>query len=415
MSVFSRLGGLFKRSSKHPGDPALAEFFGGPTSLYNVTVTPETAMRVAAVYACVRVLAESIASTPLFLYRRVGDDKERAIDHPLYRVVHSRPNLYQSPFEFADQMQTWLGLRGAAYARIVVSARDGRQLIPLHPDRTRAMLNKDYEVVYEHWGERGREVLLQDEVLRVTYMVSEGVNPISPIRQQRDTIGAAIAEQKYTAAFFANGGRPPGWLQHPSHFKDDGMRKRWRQKFTEQFTGDNVGSTPLLEDGVTYNPVEISNEDAQLLELKKFSIAEIARIYRIPLILLSETEKSTSWGSGIEQFMLAFVTHTLRPWLVRWEQAYSRDLLTEEEQAEYFFEYNIDALLRSDLLTRYRAYEIGRKGRWLSANDVRVRENLNRIEDGDRYDDLAPTAASPDPNDIPPPGADAPPGVDNGN
>lgn len=383
------LFGWFKRSKTiASGDPALIEFFGGDQGAYKVPVTPESALRVATVYACVRILSEAIASVPLFLYRRNGDDKEKATDHPLYRVLHHRPNPYQTSFDFRDQLQTSLGLRGVAYAEIVVTPRGRVQLIPLHPDTVEARLMDDFSVAYRVWEKGRSRILLQDEVLRIPYMVKDGVEPISPVKAQRDAIGGAIASQNYTAAFFRNGGRPPGWLEHPSHFQDDEARRRFRAKFSEQFSGGNAGQTPLLENGVKYNAVTVTNEDAQLLDLRKYSTAEISRIYRVPLVLLSETEKSTSWGTGIEQFMLAFVTHTLRPWFVRWEQSLSRDLLTEEEQDEYFFEFNIDALLRADLLSRYRAYEIGRRGGWLSANDVRARENMNKIEGGDEYGDV---------------------------
>lgn len=401
--MWQRLTAPFRRSSWTTKDPALVELFGGVGNRYGVPVTPETAMRVAAVFACVRILAESVASMPLVLYRRNGDDKEKATEHPLYRVLHRRPNAYQTSFEFIDQMQTCVGLRGWAAAEIQFSARGGLQLVPLDVERLDAKVMDDNTIAYRYWAPGGPRVLLQDEVVRVMYATKGGVTPLSPIRAQADTIGAAIAAHKYTAGFFKHGGRPPGWLEHPSIFKDDEQRRRFRMKFSEQFGGDEVGQTPILENGVKYNPVGISNEDAQLLELKKFDIAEIARIYRIPLILLSETEKSTSWGSGIEQFQLSFVTHTLRPWLVRWEQALSRDLLTDEEQDEYFFEFNMDAFLRSDTLSRYRVYEIGRRIGVLSANDVRRRETLNGIgPDGDEYGDMNPhQAADPTPDDPP--------------
>lgn len=402
MSWFSRLFG--KRNSGLPanqGDPVLLDLLGGPPNRYGVAVTPETAMRVAAVFSCVRILAESIAAMPLMLYRRVGDDKERATDHPLYRVVHSRPNAYQTTFEFLDQMVTNVALRGWGAAEVQVSAAGGRQLVPLDVDRLQAALMDDNSVAYRYWAPNGPRILLQDEVLRVMYATKDGVTPISPIRAQADTIGGAIAAQRYTAGFFKNGGRPPGWLEHPSHFEKDEMRRRFRTKFQEQFSGEDAGATPLLENGVKYHVVGVSNEDAQLLELHKWNVADIARIYRVPLVLLSETEKSTSWGTGIESFQLSFVTHTLRPWLVRTEQALSRDLLTEREQQEYFFEFNLDALLRADALTRARVYEIHRRIGTMSANDVLRKENQNVIgEQGDVYGDMNPhQAADPSADD----------------
>lgn len=189
MSWFKRLFG--KRSSGTQGDAALIEFLGGPPNRYGVSVTPDSAMRISAVFACVRILAESIAAMPLILYRRVGQDKERATNHPLYRVVHGRPNAYQTAFEFLDQMQTTVGLRGWAAAEVQVSPAGGRQLVPLDVDRLQAALMSDNSVAYRYWEPGGPRILLQDEVVRVMYATKDGVSAISPIRAQADTIGSS--------------------------------------------------------------------------------------------------------------------------------------------------------------------------------------------------------------------------------
>lgn len=362
----------------------MAEWLAGGDRM----VTPETALRLSAVYACLRILAETISTLPCVLYRRTGDDsRERAQDHPLY-ALKWRPNGYQTSSEFIDYMQMQVSGRGVAYAEIV--ARRGRvDLLPLKPGDVQAELVRGVPAYRVHDG-RGARTLMDGEILRVAYMSGPGLQTVSPIAAQAETIGGAMVTADYTKRFFAGGGRPPGYLKHPSHFKNAEARERFRRAWHEQFTGDNAGRTPVLEDGLDYTSIGISNEDAQLLDLRKFGVQEIARIWRIPLVLLGDTEKATSWGTGIEQFMLAFVQHTIRPWLVRWEQALARDLLTDAEREEFYFQFNVDALLRADLLTRYRAYSIGRQWGWLSANDIRSRENENGIgESGDRY--LEPT------------------------
>ena len=370
-----------KRSA--PRDPALAMLLDLPSNTSGASVTPENAMRSTAVYACVRVLSETMGVLPLQMFRRKKDgSKEKAISHPLYRLVHQSPNGWQAAAEFREQVTMHAALKGAGYARIIVRPDGKRQLIPLNPDNVRATLADDGKIVYELTVKAKREILLQGEVLRVPYYVRDGVEPISPVRLHAESVGQNITSKTYTNTFLRNGGRPPGYIKFDVPFKDQENRKRFKDQLQSELGGQNRGTTLILEQG-EYKAIGISNEDAQLIEICKLSLLDVCRIYRVPPHMVGDLERAT-W-KNVEQQSIDFVVHTIGPWLVRWEQALARDLLTEKEQDEYLFEFNVNGLLRGDVKTRYAAYAQGRQWGWLSINDIRDLENLNRIEDGDTY------------------------------
>lgn len=385
----SLIASLFERRSSHlggvhPRDPALAEYFGGGYSnSAGVQVTPDIAMRSAAIYACVRVLAEDIGALPLQMFRRLGDgSRVLATDHPLYRVVHRSPNGFQTTSEWRIGLVTAAGLRGAAYSKSVFK-RGRRMLIPMHPDRVRAVLTDDYQVVYEHFTPNGqREVLTQSEVLRVPYLIRDGVEPISPIRLHAETVAQSLMTTTYTNTFLANGGRPPGFIKMDQAFKNKEARDQFRAVLKEQTTGANRGSTLVLEQA-SYEALTVSNEDAQLTEICDMSLLDCCRVYRVPPHMVGALDRAT-WGN-VEQQEIGYVVHTLGPWANIIEQALGRDLLTEAEQEEYFFEFNFDGLLRGDARTRTDNFLKGRQGGWLSINDIRRILNLPPIENGDDY------------------------------
>lgn len=376
----------FKRSEP-PRDPALAALLEGPNNSSGVSVSPNNAMRSSAVWACVRVLSETLASLPLQLFERMSDgSKEKATTHPLYRTLHRAPNGWQSSFEFREQITMHAALRGAGYAQIAVDRAGAMQLVPLNPDAVRPQLLSDGRLVYEYWTGSERRILLQGEVLRVPYYVPDGVAPVSPIRLHAETVGLAVKSREYTGNFLRNGGRPPGYIKLDVPFKDKEARERFAEALRSKIGGRAQGSTLVLEQG-DYKAIGMSNEDAQLLDICNLSLRDICRIFRVPPHMVGDLDRAT-W-SNVEQQAIDFVVHTLGPWLCRWEQALSRDLLLEDEQDRYFFEFNVAGLLRGDVQTRYRAYATGRQWGWLSVNDVRDLENLNRIEKGDEY--LVPT------------------------
>lgn len=379
-----------KRAAVHAGrplgDPVLADMFGqSGMSSAGFSVTADSAMRVSAFFACIRVLAETLASTPIVLYRRLPDgSKERATKHPLYHLVHRRPNDWQTNFEWREMSMAHLCLRGVAYSRIVSNNAGKRQLVPMHPDHVRPEQMDNGSIAYEYTPDRGpRQVLLQEEVLRVPFMTVNGIKPVTPIEVQCDNIGESLGAQDYAARFLKNDAAPRAYIKWDGHFKDKEDKRKFRESYHEAQTGANRHMTPVFEHGMELEALGLSNHDAQFIELRDFKIADIGRIWRVPPHLIGDLKRATF--SNIEQQALEFVKYTMAPWYTRWEQALSRDLLREDEQEEYFFEHLVEGLLRGDILTRYRAYSVGRQWGWLSANDILDKENQNRIADGDTY------------------------------
>lgn len=381
----SILGSLLERRTLANPEPWLADALGGGRSAAGVSVSANTALQSATVFACVRILAETVASLPLIVYRRLGRGKERAADHYLYPILHDQPNPEMSSFEFREALMGHLALWGNAYAEI---ERDGAgrvvALWPLRPDRM-SVARENGLLIYRYRLGNGEVTLPPRSVLHIRGLSGDGIVGYSPIRLAREAIGLALATEEFGARFFGSGARPAAILQHPGKLSEE-AQKRLRQSVEEAHSGlSRAHRLMILEEGMQWHQVGIPPEDSQFLQTRSFQVEEIARIYRVPLVLLQHTEKSTSWGTGIEQFMIAFVVHTVRPWLVRWEQAIRRDLFLPGERGTYFAEFLVDGLLRGDVESRYRAYATARQWGWLSANDIRELENMNPIEGGDVY------------------------------
>ena len=367
---------------------ASAILFGGTTS--GKAVTERSAMQMTAVYSCVRILAEAVAGLPLHLYRYKEDGgKEKAIDHPLYLLLHDEPNPEMSSFVFRETLMTHLLLWGNAYAQII---RNGKgeviALYPLMPDRMTVNRDSKGQLYYEYTVSmddaptiKGSLVRLNpSDVLHIPGLGFDGLVGYSPIAMAKNAIGMAIACEEYGAKFFANGAAPGGVLEHPGTIKDP---QRVRESWQSTFGGSgNSNKIAVLEEGMKYTPIGISPEQAQFLETRKFQINEIARIFRVPPHMVGDLEKSSF--SNIEQQSLEFVKYTLDPWVIRWEQSIQRSLLSKDEKAMYFVKFNLEGLLRGDYQSRMNGYAIGRQNGWMSANDIRELENLDRIpkEDG---------------------------------
>ena len=367
-------------------------FLGGSTS--GKTVTERSAMQMTAVYSCVRILAEAIAGLPLHLYTYKEDGgKEKAIDHPLYLLLHDEPNPEMSSFVFRETLMTHLLLWGNAYAQII---RNGKgevvALYPLMPNRMTVDRDSSGQLFYSYQMNNsdaptmktGTVILKPSDVLHIPGLGFDGLVGYSPIAMAKNAIGLAIATEEYGAKFFANGATPGGLLEYPGTVKDpDRVRESWNKGFSGS---QNAGKVAILEEGMKYTPISIAPEQAQFLETRKFQINEIARIFRVPPHMVGDLEKSSF--SNIEQQSLEFVKYTLDPWVVRWEQSLSRALFTPEEKKKYFFKFNVEGLLRGDYQSRMNGYATARQNGWMSANDIRELENLDRIpaeEGGDLY------------------------------
>ena len=353
---------------------ATSFFFG--TSSSGKSVNEKTALQTTAVYACVRILAETIASLPLHIYRFSPNGKEKAATHPLYYLLHSEPNPEMTSFVFRETLMGHLLLWGNAYAQII---RNGRgtvmALYPLLPNKM--MVNRtDQGILYYQYEKDGQTYFLSNQdVLHIPGLGFDGLIGYSPIAMAKNAIGMAIATEEYGAKFFANGANPGGVLEHPGVVKDPArVRDSWNAVY--QGSG-NAHRVAVLEEGMKFQSIGIPPEQAQFLETRKFQLNEIARIFRIPPHMIGDLEKSSF--SNIEQQSLEFVMYTLDPWVIRWEQAIQRALFSDSEKKQYFVKFNVDGLLRGDYQSRMNGYAVGRQNGWLSSNDIRELENLNRI------------------------------------
>ena len=392
MGLFS---GLFKSRDKPQNSTVGSSytfFMGGSTS--GKPVNERSAMQMTAVYSCVRILAEAVAGLPLHLYRYTeSGGKEKAIDHPLYLLLHDEPNPEMSSFVFRETLMTHLLLWGNAYAQII---RNGKNeviaLYPLMPNKMEVDRDERGQLYYKYQRSNdeaptmeGSSVILKpSDVLHIPGLGFDGLVGYSPIAMAKNAIGMAIACEEYGAKFFANGAQPGGVLEHPGTIKDP---QRVRESWQRSFGGSgNANKIAVLEEGMKYTPIAISPEQAQFLETRKFQINEIARIFRVPPHMVGDLEKSSF--SNIEQQSLEFVKYTLDPWVIRWEQSIMRSLLSPEEKKTYYVKFNLEGLLRGDYQSRMNGYAIGRQNGWMSANDIRELENLDRIpteEGGDLY------------------------------
>ena len=358
-------------------------FMGGSAS--GKQVNERTSMQMTAVYSCVRILSEAVASLPLNVYRYTDTGgKEKAFDHPLYRLLHDEPNPEMSSFIFRETLMTHLLLWGNAYAQII---RNGKgeviALYPLMPDRMTVDRDSNGGLYYKYRKsnddaptmESGVVSLAPSDVLHVPGLGFDGLVGYSPIAMAKNAIGLAIAAEEYGSKFYANGAAPSGVLEHPGTLKDP---TRVRDSWNSTFGGStNSHKVAVLEEGMKYTPISISPNEAQFLETRKFQINEIARIFRVPPHMVGDLEKSSF--SNIEQQSLEFVKYTLDPWVIRWEQALYRTLLSEEEKKTYFFKFNVEGLLRGDYQSRMQGYATARQNGWMSANDIRELEDLDRI------------------------------------
>ena len=392
MGLFSGLFRARDAPQNRTSGSAYSFFMGGSTS--GKRVNERSSMQMTAVYSCVRILSEAVAGLPLHFYRYTDNGgKEKAADHPLYFLLHDEPNPEMTSFVFRETLMTHLLLWGNAYSQII---RNGKgeviALYPLMPDRMNVERDSKGQLYYEYTVSmddaptvKGSTVVLPPtEVLHIPGLGFDGLVGYSPIAMAKNAIGMAIACEEYGAKFFANGAHPSGVLEHPGTLKDPSrVRESWQSTFGGSHNANKVA---VLEEGMKYTPISISPEQAQFLETRKFQINEIARIFRVPPHMVGDLEKSSF--SNIEQQSLEFVKYTLDPWVSRWEQSMARSLLTPEEKKQYFVKFNVDGLLRGDYQSRMNGYAVGRQNGWMSANDIRELENLDRIPEelgGDLY------------------------------
>ena len=366
----------------------LAVALSGPITATGRRVSTEGALQQVTVFACVRLIAESVGMLPLILYRRLEPrGKERATDHPLYSLLHDLPNPEQTAVELAESMAGHLALWGNAYCEIEYDGAGRRKALwLLRPDRMTVEVNENNERVYVYQLPDGSyQTLPRYRVWHVRGWGTEAWTGKSPIALARESIGLGIAAEEYGARFYGNDSRPGGVLKHPAKLSKEGA-DRLRDSWNAAHAGlSNSHRMAVLEEGVEWQQIGIPPEEAQFLETRKFQETQICQVYRVPPHMIGITDRSTSWGTGIEQQGIGFVTFTLLPYLLRISQSVKRDLMKVAERRELFAEHLTAALERGDIKTRYGAYSTGRWGGWLSVNDIREAENLNPVDGGDVY------------------------------
>jgi HK97 family phage portal protein len=368
--------------------PWLLSMLGVPTAAAGVDVIPETAITLSVVWACVKILSESVGMLPLEIYKTDGVKRERAIDHRLWSILRRQPNPEITALTWKQTVMTHLGLWGNSYSQII---RDGLgrplQLWPIHPQRVRVMRDsmskRLYYTVAPMFGETGYVVLDMEDMLHIKGLAMNGLVGMSPVGAGREAIGLGLAEQEYGARFFSNGAQTSGVLEHPGQLSDKAY-DRLKKSIEDQIRSlRDKHRMLILEEGLKWQQVSLPPEDAQFLGSREFNIRDIARFYRMPLYKLSEniTSKSTS----IEQMSIEFLSDTIMPWLTNIEEEITCKLLNKDEQEQFFPKFKVDAYLRGDTQTRYAAYHIARQDGWMSANEIRAEEHMNPIEGGDQY------------------------------
>lgn len=384
------LGGGITINNSQELEAALRD---GSLSSSGSNVTPNTAMRVAAVYACVRILSGVPANMPLHIKRRIdAHTREDASGHPLWKIFRRRPNRWQTPSQFKRMMQAHRLLRGNAYAMIVRSRGMVQELIPLHPDQVECKQADDLSIVYEYTRKDGRKVILpQRDVFHLSGLTLDGVRGVSVITYARETIGLSLSMEDHGANTFKNGARVSNVLKHPGKLGQEGLEFLKASLDSYRAGGESEGKALILEEGMEVSPLAMTAQDAQWIESRKFSRTDIAMFFGVPPHMIGDTEKSTSWGTGIEQQTQGFVTFSAEDDLTIWEETIGRDLIADNEP-DIYARFNRAALVKGDIKARWESYVKGLQWGVYSPDEVRALEDMNPRPGGDVFYDPPNTA-----------------------
>lgn len=380
---WSRVTG-FARKNANPDWGTLERYlgwaFGGAAAATGIIVNPQTAMQAAAVYACVKVLAESVGQLPLYVYRKgAGMAKDIAEDHPLHALLSYAPNEWQTTTEFFEMVMVHLALRGNAYAYIN-RTRSGNvlEMLPIHPDMVTVLQDSGWNLIYQiQDAAGGMRTVKRTEILHIRGLTLNGYLGISPIAYARESIGLALATEKFGGQLFRNGAKMGGVLEHPGKLSGPAY-ERIKTSFDEAYSGENAHKTAVLEEGMKFSKVSMTADDSQFLETRKYQRSEIASIFRVPPHLIGDLERATF--SNIEQQSKDFVQNALMPYLSRIERAIVRDVVKKEERGLILPRFDVSELLRGDAVSRAEYYNSGILAGWLTRNEARFMEDLNPLD-----------------------------------
>ena len=368
---------LFRARDKPQDAVSAATTFSFGMAGSGKSVNARTAIQVSTVYACVRVIAETVASLPFSVFEQDKTGSQKALDHPLYRILHDEPNPEMTSFVWREAMLTHLLLWGNSYSQILRAGRGSViGLYPLLPDHMEVDRDDKGKLTYTYSTTSGEQVKLRPEdVLHIPGLGFDGIMGYSPIAVERNAVGLSIAAEEFGGKFFGNGATPSGILTHPNTVKNP---KALRESWMEAYGGSsNANRVAILEEGMTFTRISMPNNEAQFLETRKFQVEEICRIYRVPPHMIADLEHATF--SNIEHQSIDFAVHCIRPWLVRIEQSVNRALFSEKEKGRFYCQFNLDGLMRGSYKERMEGYSIARQNGWMTANDIRNLENQNPI------------------------------------
>jgi HK97 family phage portal protein len=365
-------------------DPRLNELFGGSSTDSGVSITPETALTYSAVYQAVRCISEAVSSLPLNLYeRQPGGGKNKASAHPLYSILHDSPNPEMSSLQWRECSMAHLLLWGNSYTEIVRDL-DGNcvELWPIDPSIVTAKRTDSGELYYDL--NRGKSFITAANMLHISGLSFDGISGMSPISMARQSLGLSLAIEQFGAGYFGRGARPGGVLTFPGQLSPE-ARQNLRRSFEELHAGGaNSHRVALLEAGLKWESIGVPPDDSQFLQSREFQVVEVARWFNIPPHKLRDLNKPSY--NSLEMMNIEFLTDTLRPWLVRWEQSLNRKIIRPKDRGNYFCEHNVEGVLRGDIASRYQAYSVARNWGWLSVNEIREKENMNGVgPEGDLY------------------------------
>jgi HK97 family phage portal protein len=400
MGLYERMRGMFgARPAALVSEAQIRDFLRSNSTASGVSITEDSAMRVAAAWRCVNIISGSIATLPLDLIRRVDEERRApAIGHQLRRLLTVKPNHWQTPSEFRRMMQSHLLLRGNAYARKVTLGQSIVAILPIHPDRVEAEQIDTMEMVYKVRGKDGRmgTTLSQREMLHLRGMSLDGVTGISVLSNMREALGLALQTERAGARLFKDGVLAGGFISHPKTLSV-GAQERLHSSLDNKYAGvENAAKWMILEEGMKPEPLAFSAEDTQWISARDFQRYDIAMFFGVPPHMIGATEKTTSWGTGIEAQGTAFVTYTLADWIKTWEESLKRDCLPENEWDTLDIRFNVNGLQRGDWKGRWEGYVKALQWGVASPNEIRAMEDWNPRDGGDVYYPPPNTSGTPE-------------------
>jgi len=395
MGILSRLKGPFEKRVSIDDPHYWPNIFGklfGTQTLSNIDVNFDKATTITTVFACVTLLSEIVASLPLMVYRKRKDGgKDVADGHWAYELLHDKPNEFQTSFEHREMYMGHLELTGNAFDFLV---RNGNgqiiEIVPLDPGKVQATFEDNgpgkVKLSYQYKRDTADEITIPTkDIWHKRGMALNRYFGVSRIEKAKEAMALALAAEGYGSKFFSNAARPSGILKVAGKLNEDQEARLKRSWQDAQGGLEGAFKVALLQGDLDWKPISENNEKSQFFETREFQVQEIARLFRVPSVLIGHPDKTMTYAS-VEQLVLAFKTFTIAPIVIRLEQSMNHHILTEDDRKKGFFvQHKLENFVRADIATRYQAYEIARRNMWMSANEIRALENMDPIEGGDEF------------------------------